>query len=69
MGGKILPIIPLSCLWSGRGRVSTHLEEPRGWRRSSSRPWPQRLMSWWLACQSLPLKNSLTHTIQTHVQI
>ncbi|MFS7986028.1 hypothetical protein Hanom_Chr11g01005641 [Helianthus anomalus] len=30
--------------------------EPRGWRQSSSRPWPQRPMSRWLARCSLPLK-------------
>ncbi|KAJ0535364.1 hypothetical protein HanIR_Chr09g0429871 [Helianthus annuus] len=27
------------------GRVSVHLGEPRGWRRSNSRPWLQRPMS------------------------
>ncbi|MFS7922736.1 hypothetical protein Hanom_Chr03g00252491 [Helianthus anomalus] len=40
MRGEVLPIIPLSCLRAGGGWVSTHLGEPRGWRRSSSRPWP-----------------------------
>ncbi|MFS7923601.1 hypothetical protein Hanom_Chr03g00262591 [Helianthus anomalus] len=45
MGGEVLPIIPLSCLWADGGRVSAHLGEPSGWRRSSSRPWPQCLMS------------------------
>ncbi|MFS7989509.1 hypothetical protein Hanom_Chr11g01047781 [Helianthus anomalus] len=40
-----LPIISLSCLRTGGDRVSSHLGEPRGWRRSSSRPWPQRSMS------------------------
>ncbi|MFS7951741.1 hypothetical protein Hanom_Chr07g00598681 [Helianthus anomalus] len=38
MGGEVLPIIPLSCLRAGGGRVSTHVREPRGWQRSSSRP-------------------------------
>ncbi|MFS7993084.1 hypothetical protein Hanom_Chr12g01089921 [Helianthus anomalus] len=52
MGGEVLPIILLSCLRTGGGRVSAHLGEPRGWRRSSSRPWPQRLVSWWLARRS-----------------
>ncbi|MFS8010871.1 hypothetical protein Hanom_Chr14g01302061 [Helianthus anomalus] len=42
MGGEVLPIISLSCLQAGGGRISAHLGEPRGWRRSSSRPWPQR---------------------------
>ncbi|MFS7913268.1 hypothetical protein Hanom_Chr02g00139881 [Helianthus anomalus] len=45
MGDEILPIIPLSCLRAGGGRVSTHLGEPMSWRRSSSRPWPQHPMS------------------------
>ncbi|MFS7918984.1 hypothetical protein Hanom_Chr03g00207561 [Helianthus anomalus] len=39
MGGEVLPIIPLLCLWAGGGLVSSHLGEPWGWRRSSSRPW------------------------------
>ncbi|MFS7918988.1 hypothetical protein Hanom_Chr03g00207621 [Helianthus anomalus] len=47
MRGEVLPIIPLSCLWAGGGRVSAHLGEPWGWRRSSSRPWPQRPVSQW----------------------
>ncbi|MFS7945502.1 hypothetical protein Hanom_Chr06g00525071 [Helianthus anomalus] len=38
MGCEILPIIPLSCLRAGGGRVSAHLGEPRGWQRSSNRP-------------------------------
>ncbi|MFS7954933.1 hypothetical protein Hanom_Chr07g00636471 [Helianthus anomalus] len=42
MEGEVLPIIPLSYLRAGGGRVSLHLGEPMGWRRSSSRPWPQR---------------------------
>ncbi|MFS7996451.1 hypothetical protein Hanom_Chr12g01130151 [Helianthus anomalus] len=44
MRGGVLPIIPLSCLRMGGDRVSTHLREQRGWRRSSSRSWSQRLM-------------------------
>ncbi|MFS7904738.1 hypothetical protein Hanom_Chr01g00039561 [Helianthus anomalus] len=54
MGGEVLPIIPLPCLRASGGRVSAHLGEPRGWRRSSSRPWPQRPVSRWLAHCSLP---------------
>ncbi|MFS8025559.1 hypothetical protein Hanom_Chr16g01476501 [Helianthus anomalus] len=53
MGGEVLPIISLSCLRAGGGRVSAHLGKPRGWRRSSSRPWPQRPVSRWLARRSL----------------
>ncbi|MFS8024938.1 hypothetical protein Hanom_Chr16g01469161 [Helianthus anomalus] len=45
MRGEIFLIILLSCLRVGGVRVSAHLGEPRGWRRSSSRPWPQRLVS------------------------
>ncbi|KAF5817832.1 hypothetical protein HanXRQr2_Chr02g0057611 [Helianthus annuus] len=45
MGGEVLPIILLSCVRAGGGRVSAHLGEPLGWRRSSSRPWPQRPVS------------------------
>ncbi|MFS7926723.1 hypothetical protein Hanom_Chr04g00300491 [Helianthus anomalus] len=45
MGGEILLIIPLSGLRAGGGRVSAHLGEPRSWRQSSSRPWPQRPVS------------------------
>ncbi|MFS8020434.1 hypothetical protein Hanom_Chr16g01415531 [Helianthus anomalus] len=56
MRGEVLPIIPLSCLRAGGGRVSAHLGEPRGWWRSSSRPWPQCLVSRWLVCRSLPFK-------------
>ncbi|MFS7922810.1 hypothetical protein Hanom_Chr03g00253361 [Helianthus anomalus] len=29
MGGEVLPIISLSCLRAGGGRVSAHLGEPR----------------------------------------
>ncbi|MFS8002584.1 hypothetical protein Hanom_Chr13g01203751 [Helianthus anomalus] len=54
MEGEVLPIIPLSCLHAGGGQVSAHLGEPRGWRRSSSRPWPQRPVSRWLVRPSLP---------------
>ncbi|MFS7927400.1 hypothetical protein Hanom_Chr04g00308631 [Helianthus anomalus] len=54
MGGEVLPIIPLSCLRVGGGRVSAHLGEPRGWQRPSSQSWPQRPMSRWLACRPLP---------------
>ncbi|MFS7903424.1 hypothetical protein Hanom_Chr01g00024011 [Helianthus anomalus] len=54
MGGEVLPIIPLSCLRMGGGRVSVHLGEPRGLRRSSNRPWPQRPVSRWLARRFLP---------------
>ncbi|MFS7932631.1 hypothetical protein Hanom_Chr04g00370211 [Helianthus anomalus] len=28
MGGEVLLIIPLSCLWAGGGRVSAHPREP-----------------------------------------
>ncbi|MFS7900249.1 hypothetical protein Hanom_Chr08g00731161 [Helianthus anomalus] len=56
MRGEVLPIIPLSCLRAGRGRVSAHLVEPRGWGRSSSRPCSQRPVSQWLARQFLPFK-------------
>ncbi|MFS8004518.1 hypothetical protein Hanom_Chr13g01226791 [Helianthus anomalus] len=38
MGGKVLPIIPLSCLRAGGGRVTAHLGEPRG--------------CWWSSCCS-----------------
>ncbi|MFS7889469.1 hypothetical protein Hanom_Chr00s000004g01607361 [Helianthus anomalus] len=55
MRGDVLPIISLSCLRTGGGRVSTHLGEPRGWRRSSSRRWPQRPVSQWSTHCSLPL--------------
>ncbi|MFS7923152.1 hypothetical protein Hanom_Chr03g00257331 [Helianthus anomalus] len=43
--GEVLPIIPLSCIRAGGGRVSAHLEKPRGWRRLSSLLCPQRPMS------------------------
>ncbi|KAJ0934549.1 hypothetical protein HanRHA438_Chr03g0108681 [Helianthus annuus] len=56
MGSEVLPIIPLLCLRAGGGRVSVHLGEPRGWRRSSSRPWPPRPVSRWLARRYLPFK-------------
>ncbi|MFS7972756.1 hypothetical protein Hanom_Chr09g00848541 [Helianthus anomalus] len=59
MGGEVLPIIPLSCLRAGGGRVSAHLGEPRGWQRSSNRPWPQRQVSRWLARRSLPFKKKM----------
>ncbi|KAM0047550.1 hypothetical protein Hdeb2414_s0008g00264651 [Helianthus debilis subsp. tardiflorus] len=59
MRDEVLPIILLSCLRTGGGRVSVHLGEPRDWWRSSSRPWPQRPVSWWLTCHSLPLKKIL----------
>ncbi|MFS8022659.1 hypothetical protein Hanom_Chr16g01442111 [Helianthus anomalus] len=29
MGGEVLPILQLPCLWAGGGRVSTHLGESR----------------------------------------
>ncbi|MFS8033644.1 hypothetical protein Hanom_Chr17g01571981 [Helianthus anomalus] len=58
MGGVILPIISPSCLRTGGGRVSAHPGEPRGWQRSSSRPWPQRPVSRWLTRHSLPFKKS-----------
>ncbi|MFS7990187.1 hypothetical protein Hanom_Chr11g01055781 [Helianthus anomalus] len=35
MRGEVLPIIPLSCLRAGGGRVSAHLGEPMGWWRST----------------------------------
>ncbi|MFS7949054.1 hypothetical protein Hanom_Chr06g00567061 [Helianthus anomalus] len=53
MEDDVLPIILLD-----GGRVSVYLGEPRGWRRSSSRPWPQCLVSRWLTCRSLPLKKT-----------
>ncbi|MFS8024416.1 hypothetical protein Hanom_Chr16g01462981 [Helianthus anomalus] len=53
MRGEVLTIIPLSCVQAGGGRVSAHLGEPRGWQQSSSRPWPQRPTSRWLARRSL----------------
>ncbi|MFS7889357.1 hypothetical protein Hanom_Chr00s000003g01606001 [Helianthus anomalus] len=59
MGGEILPMIPLSCFWAGGGRVSAHLREPRGWRRLSSRPCPQRPVSRWLARHNLLLKKKM----------
>ncbi|MFS7981730.1 hypothetical protein Hanom_Chr10g00954411 [Helianthus anomalus] len=52
MRGEVLPIIPLSCLRAGGGRVCAHLGEPKGWRWSSSRPWPQHPVSRWLARRS-----------------
>ncbi|MFS8011576.1 hypothetical protein Hanom_Chr14g01310731 [Helianthus anomalus] len=58
MRDEVLPIIPLSYLRAGGGRVSARLREPRGWRRSNSRPWTQRPMSQWLARPSFPLKKS-----------
>ncbi|MFS8008916.1 hypothetical protein Hanom_Chr14g01278501 [Helianthus anomalus] len=45
MEGEILPIIPLSYLRAGGCWVSTHLGEPRGWQRLSTRSWPQCLVS------------------------
>ncbi|MFS7947354.1 hypothetical protein Hanom_Chr06g00547341 [Helianthus anomalus] len=56
MGGEVLPIISLSCLRAGGGRVSARLGEPRGYQRLSSRFWPQCLMSRWLAHRSFSLK-------------
>ncbi|MFS7947801.1 hypothetical protein Hanom_Chr06g00552471 [Helianthus anomalus] len=56
MGGEVLPIIPLSCLRLGEGRVSAHLVEPRGWRRPSSQPWAQRPVPRWLARLYLSFK-------------
>ncbi|MFS7997467.1 hypothetical protein Hanom_Chr12g01142141 [Helianthus anomalus] len=56
MEDEVLLIIPLSCIWAGGGRLSAHLGEPRGWQRSSSRPWPQRPVSQWLTHRSLLLK-------------
>ncbi|MFS7959255.1 hypothetical protein Hanom_Chr08g00688651 [Helianthus anomalus] len=58
MGGEVLPKFPLSCLRAGGGRVSAHMREPRGWRRSSSRPWSQRPVSRWLASRFLSLKKN-----------
>ncbi|MFS7917934.1 hypothetical protein Hanom_Chr03g00195021 [Helianthus anomalus] len=58
MGGKVLPIIQLSYLRAGGGQVFAHLGKPRGWRRSSSRPWPQCPVSGWLLCRSLPFKKT-----------
>ncbi|MFS7955604.1 hypothetical protein Hanom_Chr07g00644561 [Helianthus anomalus] len=45
IGDEVLPIISLSCLQAGGGRVFVHMGEPRGWRRLSSRPWSQRPVS------------------------
>ncbi|MFS7906164.1 hypothetical protein Hanom_Chr01g00056061 [Helianthus anomalus] len=53
---EVFPIIPLSCLQTGESRVSAHLGEPKGWRRSSSRPWPHHPVSWWLTYSSLLFK-------------
>ncbi|MFS7969038.1 hypothetical protein Hanom_Chr09g00804451 [Helianthus anomalus] len=58
MGCEVLLIIQLSCLRAGGGRVFAHLGEPRGWRRSSSRPWPQRPMSRRLVRRFFLLKKS-----------
>ncbi|MFS8004057.1 hypothetical protein Hanom_Chr13g01221191 [Helianthus anomalus] len=62
MRGEVLPIIPLSCLRAGGGRVSANLREPRSWRRSSSRPWPQRLVSRWMTRCFLPLRKKKGNT-------
>ncbi|MFS8028925.1 hypothetical protein Hanom_Chr16g01516271 [Helianthus anomalus] len=43
----------------GGGQVFVHLGEPRGWRRSSNRPWPQRPMSQWLTRRSLRFKKNV----------
>ncbi|MFS7920422.1 hypothetical protein Hanom_Chr03g00224701 [Helianthus anomalus] len=59
MGGEVVPIIPLSCLRAGGGRVSAHFAEPMGWRRSSSRPWPKHPVLRWLTHHSLPLKKTV----------
>ncbi|MFS7941304.1 hypothetical protein Hanom_Chr05g00474681 [Helianthus anomalus] len=59
MGDEILPISPLSWLRAGEGRVSAHLGEPKGLRRSSSRPWAQRRVSRWLARRSLPFEKNV----------
>ncbi|MFS8006328.1 hypothetical protein Hanom_Chr14g01247921 [Helianthus anomalus] len=58
--GEVLPIIPLLCLRAG-GRSGFHASgrEPRGYRWSSSRRWPQRPLSWWLASRSLPFKKKV----------
>ncbi|MFS7971652.1 hypothetical protein Hanom_Chr09g00835361 [Helianthus anomalus] len=56
MGGEVLPIIPPSCLKAGGGRVSAHLGRAKGLGQSSSRPWPQRPVSQWLAHRSLPFR-------------
>ncbi|MFS7926721.1 hypothetical protein Hanom_Chr04g00300471 [Helianthus anomalus] len=45
MRDEVLPIITLSCLRTGGGRVSAHLGELRSWRQLSSQPWPQRPVS------------------------
>ncbi|MFS8026303.1 hypothetical protein Hanom_Chr16g01485221 [Helianthus anomalus] len=55
---EVLPIISLSCLQAGGDQVSAHLGEPRDWWRSSSRPWPQCLVSRWLARISFPFKKN-----------
>ncbi|MFS8003083.1 hypothetical protein Hanom_Chr13g01209751 [Helianthus anomalus] len=62
MRDEVLLIIPLSCLWAGRGPVSAHLGESRDWWRSSSRHWPQRPVSQWLACSFLSLKKTILKT-------
>ncbi|MFS7942764.1 hypothetical protein Hanom_Chr06g00492281 [Helianthus anomalus] len=56
MRAEVLLINQLSYLRAGGGRVSVHLEEPRGLRQSSSRSWSQRLVSRWLAHRFLPFK-------------
>ncbi|MFS7933330.1 hypothetical protein Hanom_Chr04g00378461 [Helianthus anomalus] len=61
MGDEVLPIILLSCLRAGGGRISAHLGEPGGWRRSSSQPWPQHPMSRWLTRRFYPLKKVIIY--------
>ncbi|MFS7992739.1 hypothetical protein Hanom_Chr12g01085851 [Helianthus anomalus] len=56
MEGEVLLIISLPCLWTDGGRISAHLGEPMGWRRSNSRPWPKRQMARWLTNRYLPFK-------------
>ncbi|MFS7939493.1 hypothetical protein Hanom_Chr05g00452411 [Helianthus anomalus] len=56
MRDEVLPIIPRSCLRAGGGRVFAYLGELRGWRWSSSRPWPQRPVLQWLTRRSLLFK-------------
>ncbi|MFS7911922.1 hypothetical protein Hanom_Chr02g00123731 [Helianthus anomalus] len=68
MEGEVLPIIPPSCLWAGGGRVA-HLEEPRGWRRSSSRPWPERSISRWLTHCFLSFKIKLKNDIRPRIKL
>ncbi|MFS7992667.1 hypothetical protein Hanom_Chr12g01085021 [Helianthus anomalus] len=57
MGGEVLPVIPLSCLLAGEGRVSAHLESQGagGGRVVDLATAP---VSQWLTRRSLPFKKN-----------